>query len=283
MSREGLDQGWWRAPRWLGDELIDGRLSAAEFALVSFIASRRDAEEGRDGYATSIEFLRRVLRVSDKTVRRTLKRACSDDLLVSDLRQGQRTLFRVWIGPRLRSPLRSPLRSETTPSVTEVTSVTGVRRNAPESAPGAESREERLRSSRARAETETETETTAAVGEEALLRFLLPLETRAGGPLTGVGRSEVARAFAESPEGVTAVIERMERAAGTLRNPLGALVAAIRSGEHRQARELQERSDARRAVCPECGTGGGRHVAGCSRAPRASALTEPTPTHDVES
>jgi len=98
-------------------------------------------------------------------------------------------------------------------------------------------------------------------------RLIRPLE-RVGSPLTGLGRSEVASAFAECPEGVRSLVEQFERRS-SLDNPLGALVAAVRRSEHRQASEVQARSRERRAPCPECGTGSGLHAADCSLAPVA--------------
>ena len=251
-AREGLDGGWWRAPRWLVDELIDGRLTITELALVDLVASRREAETGREGWATTLEQLVAILGSSDKTVRRALKRATARGLLLHNLRQGQRHPFRTWMGPRLSGvgvdDFGHHFGHEEGGVVTEVTSVTTSATDETEESWKA-FREEGSRAGQLRSplrhpragahETETETETEKELEEEERARAsgsttnagegrdahpvgegeaelavaLAPLERVAGGRLNGPGRAEAARAFEEAPDGVRLVAEDCARIA----------------------------------------------------------------------
>jgi hypothetical protein len=105
QPREGLGSGYWRFPRWLGDEVADGNLTLVEIGIVVLVGSRREAEPGRAGWSTSLDHLVAILTtprrpVSQRTVRRAMKRLQEFQLVESDLRSGV-TTFRCWLGSRL--------------------------------------------------------------------------------------------------------------------------------------------------------------------------------------
>jgi hypothetical protein len=165
VKREGLDGGYWQMPRWLGDELIDGHITGTTFVLVTLVGSRRDAEAGRPGFATTAEWLADVLDVSDRTIRRSRKQAIERGLLVEVSRKGSAKL-RLWLGPRLggvSDPVSGPVsevvsevgsdrRSDTPTPATGLNSGLGAASNVSEPRTLARARA-RVR------ETETETET----------------------------------------------------------------------------------------------------------------------------
>ena len=115
MSRDGLGGGWWRCPRWLGDDLLDGRITPTTFALVALVGSRREAEPGGPGWATNGTMLADALGVTDKTIRNSRRRAEELGLLVEDAVKGRPTI-RLWLGPRFRggSEVGSEVGSEST-------------------------------------------------------------------------------------------------------------------------------------------------------------------------
>jgi hypothetical protein len=100
VSRTGLDRGFWRCPRWLGDELIDGRVTATTFALVALVGTRRDAEPGKDGFSTTGQALAETLGVTDRTIRNARRQAIGLGLLAEEGIPG-RAQLRLWLGPRL--------------------------------------------------------------------------------------------------------------------------------------------------------------------------------------
>ena len=95
--------------------------------------------------------------------------------------------------------------------------------------------------------------------------------------LRGSRRRECFDAFLESREGTRALVEEIA-AARWLRNKIGALIAAVREGQHLE--QLPPLSDSAEETgvmaveppepCPDCGTGAGLHVHDCPRASEAA-------------
>jgi len=164
VNRSGLHGGFWRCPRWLGDELYDHRLGRGVFTLVAFVGTRREADCGGEGWPTTEEQLATVLRTSPRSARRWLKAARDAKLLDSDIRQGVRS-FRLWLGPRLTATRHGDFGHdfghEEGGSVAEVTSATLESRAPLNHSVEARSGADPLRPPRARVrETETDTRTT---------------------------------------------------------------------------------------------------------------------------
>lgn len=100
--------------------------------------------------------------------------------------------------------------------------------------------------------------------------LLAPLERASGRRLAGRGRENCFRAYQRSPELFAALVA--DAAARARWSPLGFLCRLVEDGDHleaaRAALALAENGvdhPQRQEPCPECGTGGGRHVADCSR------------------
>src|SRR5437879_5941118 len=85
---------FWRAPRRLRRLIEDGEVTAKEFALIAYVGMTGE----RDGISTTKEMLAGLLQVSPRTIQRALKHLAQQHLVENDLRQGQRTPFRIWLG-----------------------------------------------------------------------------------------------------------------------------------------------------------------------------------------
>jgi hypothetical protein len=106
-------------------------------------------------------------------------------------------------------------------------------------------------------------------GENALGQLLAPIERADGYPLDGRGLTDVASAFAESPDGLAALVKRYaeRRRQNRVKSGCGALVRAVRRGEHLHAVEFAATHRTLAAArCPDCDVGGGLHAEGCPRA-----------------
>jgi hypothetical protein len=103
-------------------------------------------------------------------------------------------------------------------------------------------------------------------------RLLAPIEQLDGYAVDGPGRVDLTRAFAESPEGFAKLTHRY-RERGRLQKGVtsagGALVAAVRHGDHREAAVRDGSRNAGPIRCPDCEIGGGLHAEGCPRAESA--------------
>ena len=112
--------GWWVQPRWISRALEDGELTPTEFTLITYLGGA-----GLDHYGVSATLgkLAAVVGVCPKTISRSLRTLKELDVVRYDLRQGQRTAFRIRPGPKLSSAT-----SDMTSDVTsDMTSVAGVR------------------------------------------------------------------------------------------------------------------------------------------------------------
>jgi hypothetical protein len=144
--------------------LEDGELTPSAFKLVTYLGV---AGGDRDGVLTTVPALASLLGISTKTVQRALRTLEQLGLIDHNLRQGQRTPFRIHIGTAavVDGSLRSPLRPSGRAPMTEVMS--GVTSDSPAlrdtDRPGIPSDLRRPTSdTRARApETETEKETSS--------------------------------------------------------------------------------------------------------------------------
>jgi hypothetical protein len=75
--------------------LEDGKVTPTEYALIHYVGEAGE----RDGISTTPDMLAGLLGdVSKKTIHRALQHLAEQHLVENDLRQGQRTPFRVWLG-----------------------------------------------------------------------------------------------------------------------------------------------------------------------------------------
>src|SRR6266404_4514551 len=155
------------APRRLQTLLEDGEVTPTEFALLMYVGL---ADGEFDGIATTLDHLSALLSCSTKTISRALAKLGRLGLVVSDLRQGQRTPFRVRLGePALASDQATSDTTSDTDPPREVRSAVrsdlghAARADSRDPAPGAASRPNDFGPSRARVQTETDTETKAVL------------------------------------------------------------------------------------------------------------------------
>ncbi len=191
---EGLRLGFWRAPRWLPQLLEDRDVTPTGFALLTYLAVKgADREEG---LAVSYSALAAVLDCTTQTVGRALRRLRDAELVDYTIRPGQRSLFRLHLGARLRdletqverprprprprpSPRPGDLDHQVEDEVTSSRLPRTTRANPLEQAAQPLSRP---RPSRARGETETEKSTSSrAYAGEAFAQAVAPLGTLTAG------------------------------------------------------------------------------------------------------
>jgi Helix-turn-helix domain len=267
--------GFWKAPRVLGPLLTTRVLSPTEFTLLVFVAvSGADRVEG---CATTNEYLASSLGVSDKTLRRALRRLRALGLI--DYTDHERVAgFTV----RTAVTLEEVLGSFETPSVTADASVTAAPATECNPAPHVGKPAVTAAVPRARAQqTETETENVhmhrasstksgapgdaAAGGAVAELEdALAQLELAAGVPVDHPGRALIEAAFVEHAEGTLAEIYSAiaDGANGKVSRPAAAAIGALKKGR-RLPRGRRRRGRSAAGYCPHCETGAGLHRDDC--------------------
>jgi hypothetical protein len=198
-ERSGFENGFWRAPRWLRDELDDGNLTLTQFALIHYLA---ESGADREGAATRYGDLSARFQVSQRTIERAMSQLRDRGLLAFEIKTGQRTPFRVTLGarlvelpptapPTLQGGSVSEVTTDTTGDTTSDTTTTGNGRD-PASTNGSspdstsDTTGDTTSDSRVRAETETEKERKASLYERrdaarpsAPLRCCAPVKTSA--------------------------------------------------------------------------------------------------------
>lgn len=244
-----IAEPFWPAPRRLRLYLEDGRITPNAFAILTYFGVS-GAE--RDGVAVTYAGLAALFDVTPRTIARNLERLREHDLVEYDLRPGQRTPFRVALGPAARSSTYDTtsdtrtgeqldlghdlghcppgVMSEVLSQVTSDTTSSDERRKAA-SANGA-TYDTTSDTSRARAETETETENDdVVVVNEDLGHLLDDL-----GPFTPGQREAIERAAAEDRAGVLLCIEDARRG----KRPAALLVDLVARRAHAGRRRVLE-------------------------------------------
>src|SRR5438105_4508006 len=87
---------FWMAARRMRRLLEDGEVTATEFALLMYVGV---ADGEREGVTMTLGHLAGLLDCSPRTARRALAKLRDLGLVSSDLRQGQRSPFRLLLGP----------------------------------------------------------------------------------------------------------------------------------------------------------------------------------------